>query len=93
MDEALRIRTEEEVPVYERLGDARSLAITRGQIADILAARGKFEEALRILTEQALPVFERLGDARWVSATKRKIDAILDGATHRRGERVASDDE
>ena len=59
----------------------------------ILEARGQSEEALRILTEEALPVFERLGDARWVSATKRKIDAILDGATHRRGERVASDDE
>ena len=61
---------------------ARSLAITRGQIANILEARGQSEEALRILTEEALPVFERLGDARWVSATKRKIDAILDGATH-----------
>ena len=36
LDEALRIRTEEELPVYERLGDVRSYAVTQGQIADIL---------------------------------------------------------
>ena len=34
VDEALRIRREEELPVYERLGDVRSRAITLGQIAD-----------------------------------------------------------
>jgi len=67
--------------------------MTRGQIADILKARGQSVEALRILTEEALPVFERLGEASLVSATKRRIDAILDGVTHRRGERVTSDDE
>ena len=37
LDEALRIRREEELPVYERLGDVRSRAVTMGQIADILA--------------------------------------------------------
>ncbi|MCK6523170.1 hypothetical protein L6R49_17245, partial [Myxococcota bacterium] len=36
LDEALRIRMEEELPVYERLGDVRSKAVTMGQIADIL---------------------------------------------------------
>ena len=48
MDEALRIRREEQIPVFERLGDVRSLAITRGKIADIVQARGDLDEALRI---------------------------------------------
>ena len=58
LDEALRIRREEQIPVYDRLGDVRSLAITRGKIADILQARGDLDEALRILTEEEIPVFE-----------------------------------
>ena len=48
VDEALRIRQEEELPVYERLGDVRSKAVTMGKIADILQARGQLDEALRI---------------------------------------------
>ena len=38
-EEALRIRREEQLPVYERLGDVRSRAVTMGQIADILQQR------------------------------------------------------
>ena len=38
LDEALRIRREEELPVYERLGDVRERAVTMGKIADILQA-------------------------------------------------------
>jgi phosphopentomutase len=41
LDEALRIYQEEELSVYERLGDVRSKAITMGKIADILEARGQ----------------------------------------------------
>ena len=64
LEEALRIHTEEELPVYERLGDVREKAVTQGKIADILYARGELEEALRIRTEEVLPTFERLGDVR-----------------------------
>jgi tetratricopeptide (TPR) repeat protein len=38
--------------VYERLGDVRSKAVTMGQIADILQARGQLDEALRIRKEE-----------------------------------------
>jgi len=31
LDEALKIRTDEELPVYERLGDVRSRAVTMGK--------------------------------------------------------------
>ena len=64
LDEALRILTEEQLPVFERIGDVRSRAVTLGQIANILEARGQLDEALRIRTEEQLPVFERIGATR-----------------------------
>ena len=68
LDEALRIRREEELPVFERLGDVRERAVTWGNIADVLFARGELDEALRIRREEQLPVFERLGDVDGVAA-------------------------
>ncbi|HZH78590.1 MAG TPA: hypothetical protein VEY88_21355, partial [Archangium sp.] len=62
-DEALRIR-QEELPVYERLGDVRTRAVAMGKVADTLQARGELDEALRILREEQLPVYERLRDVR-----------------------------
>jgi tetratricopeptide (TPR) repeat protein len=76
-DEALRIRREEELPVYERLGDARSRAVTLGRIAGILVKRGELDEALRLLREEVLPTFERLGDARSRAVTLGQIADIL----------------
>jgi tetratricopeptide (TPR) repeat protein len=77
LDEALRIRREEELPVYERLGDVRSRAVTMGQIADILEARGDLDEALRIRREEELPVYERLGDVRSRAVAMGNIADIL----------------
>ncbi|TCT24230.1 CHAT domain-containing protein [Thiobaca trueperi] len=77
LDEALRIRTEEEIPVYERLGDVRAKAVTMGQIADILHARGNLDEALRIRTEEQLPVYERLGDVRGLLVCRTNIALAL----------------
>jgi phosphopentomutase len=78
LDEALRIRKEEELPVYERLGDVRSRAVTMGMIADILQARGQLDDALRIRKEEELPVYERLGDVRSRAVTMGKIADILE---------------
>ena len=77
LDEALRIRREEELPVYERLGDVRSRAVTLGQIADVLAVRGELDEALRIRREEELPVYERLGDVRSRAVTLGQIADVL----------------
>jgi len=77
LDEALRIRREEELPVYERLGDVRSRAVTMGQIADILQVRGELDEALRTLREEVLPAFERLGAVRERAVTMGRIADIL----------------
>jgi tetratricopeptide (TPR) repeat protein len=52
LDEALRIRTEEELPVYERLGDVRELLVCRWWLATIHLKRnagGDREEAARLL--------------------------------------------
>jgi hypothetical protein len=45
LEEALRIRREEELPVYEESGDVWSRAVTMGQIADVPQARWELEEA------------------------------------------------
>jgi len=76
LDDALKIRTEEELPVYQRLGDVRSCATTMGKIADILQARGQLDEALKIRNEE-LPVYERLGDVRERAVTMGQIADIL----------------
>ena len=77
-DEALRIRTEEELPVYERLGDVRARALVQGKIADILQTRGELDEALRIRGEEELPVYERLGDVRSRAIVQAQIADILE---------------
>ena len=61
LDEALRIRKEEQLPVFEQLGDARSRAGTQARIADILQALGKPVEALCIYEREVLPSAEALG--------------------------------
>lgn len=77
LDEALRIRSEKELPVYEESGDVRGIAVTQGKIADILRVRGQFDEALRIRSEEELPVYEALGDVRGIAITQSKIADIL----------------
>jgi tetratricopeptide (TPR) repeat protein len=75
LDEALRIRQEVQLPVYERLGDVRSKAVTQGKIADILQARGQLDEAL-VLHEQRLAVFQQLRDIDGIAHTKYSMAAI-----------------
>ena len=76
LDEALRIRQQEILPICKRLGNERDTAVTMGKIADILQDRGEVDEALRIYQEQ-LPVRDRLGDVRGKAMTMGKIADIL----------------
>ena len=76
-DEALAHWREVQLPLYRRLGYAKSQAITMGRIADILQVRGQLDEALRIRQEEELPVYERLGDVRLKAITMREIANIL----------------
>jgi Ca2+-binding EF-hand superfamily protein len=62
LDDALRIRQQEELPVYESLGDLRSGAVTMGQIANILERLGKLDEAIAMRRESNTAC-ERFGNA------------------------------
>jgi len=82
LDEALRIRENEQLPVYERLGEALWLAITKAKIADILRVRGDLNEALRVFQDDVLPRLIGLGAIREIAVTYGRIADIL----HARGE-------
>jgi tetratricopeptide (TPR) repeat protein len=74
-DEAFRIYREEVIPIYERLGDTRDLAVATGKLANILQGRGEFDEALQMLWAQ-IPIFNELGDGKgrtWVLSTIASI--------------------
>ncbi|MGK3960966.1 metallophosphoesterase [Sorangium sp. So ce1667] len=77
-DEALRIRREEQLPVFERFGDVRSRALTMGKIADILEDRGEYDEALRIRRQEEVPIYERRGDVRERAVAMGKIADVLE---------------
>ena len=75
LDDALRILNEQ-LPVFEELGDVRSRALTQDRITAILQQRGQFDDAIRILNEQLL-VFEKLGDVRSQATTRIRIANVL----------------
>jgi tetratricopeptide (TPR) repeat protein len=77
LEEALKIRQEEQLPVYEKIGDVRERAVTLGKIADILQERGQLEEALHIRQKEELLVYERIDDIRERAVTLGKIADIL----------------
>jgi membrane protein required for beta-lactamase induction len=72
LDESLRIRREEELPVYERLGDLRARAIALGKIADVLATRGEVDQALTMWRE-SLAIFERLGEQDLTAIARQRV--------------------
>jgi hypothetical protein len=69
----LRIREQEQLPVYERLGDVRSKAVTQGKIADILEEKGQVEKAISIYEQNVLPAYEVLGDTRLLIVDKANL--------------------
>jgi hypothetical protein len=74
LDEALRIRREEQLPVYERLGDVHGLLVGRAKLALLLLSRNNGPdrpEARRLLCGA-------LADARRLSLPEgQQIEAIL----------------
>ena len=78
MEQALHVRRENELPIYEGLGDVRYCAMTMGKIGDLLQAQGALDEALRIRREVELPTYERLNEARGRAETLDKIGDILE---------------
>lgn len=78
MEEALRIREDELLPFYKRIGDAGSFASTMLDIADIHRDRGEFAIAMGLYRERVLPLFEDTDDLGLRAATMNRIAAILE---------------
>lgn len=64
------------LPIFERLGDVRSKALTLFKLADLQALRGERSDARRRLIEEVLPVFEQLGLVREADITRQRIAAL-----------------
>jgi tetratricopeptide (TPR) repeat protein len=79
LDEALRIRLEEELPVYEKLGDVRSRAVTQGRIAQIHAARGDLQSAIKLLESEVIPVRMQLNDQAGLVFNRAQLAVWLYG--------------
>jgi hypothetical protein len=52
------------------------VAVTKGQIADILRARGTPDKALAILQNDVLPVLEMAGYVREAGIARQRIAAL-----------------
>ncbi|MEF8766777.1 MAG: hypothetical protein ABTS16_23425 [Candidatus Accumulibacter phosphatis] len=71
LDEALRIRREEELPVYEKLGDVREKSVVHFKIASLRLDRNEQQ------TEEGfLAIFESLRQAYDIAAQMRIPDGI-----------------
>lgn len=49
----MSIRREEQLPVFEKLGDVRSMIVGRAMIAQMLAMRGNKDDVMEIITHLA----------------------------------------
>ena len=81
LDEALRIRREEELPVYERLGDVRSRAVTLHKMAEALIAAGGLDDAraaeIHAAASEAFAIVRRLKLADGVGHSGTLLAQIL----------------
>jgi tetratricopeptide (TPR) repeat protein len=76
-DEAYRLRVEQQIPIYERLGDARGRADAMGKVAERLEVRGELEEAIQIRRHEQLPAYRLLANEMATAATLGAIASDL----------------
>lgn len=72
-DDALNVYESHCLPLFTRLSDTHSIAITHSNIADIKEARGELNEALDIRLNLVLPVHQKLGNMREIAMAQLKI--------------------
>ncbi|MDR7120630.1 tetratricopeptide repeat protein [Rheinheimera soli] len=78
LDDALSVYESQCLPLFTKLDDVHSIAVTYSCIADIKESRGDLNEALDIRLKLELPVHQKLGDKRGVAMTQLKIaDAYI----------------
>ncbi|HEY1299507.1 MAG TPA: hypothetical protein VGF07_03370, partial [Stellaceae bacterium] len=77
LGEALKVLSEDVLPLYQWLGSGRERAETIGIIASILEARGELDRAVKIRTEEELPVYERIGEVHALLVGRKNLAAAL----------------
>ncbi|MGJ4953904.1 tetratricopeptide repeat protein, partial [Bradyrhizobium sp. HKCCYLS20291] len=85
LDEALRIRKEELLPVFERLGDDDGIAATLWNVALIELTRERFDDAMPRMGE-AYAIFLRLGGAEGIAVIGAALGQILAAGEETRGQ-------
>jgi tetratricopeptide (TPR) repeat protein len=74
-DGALKIRIEEQLPLYKKMGKYHLRLVVLSRIADALRIKGDLEESLRMCQGEILPEYKILGDDRGRALT---LDLIAD---------------
>ncbi len=62
--EAFTIRTQDQIPILQDLGDDRSLGVALGKVARLLEHLGRREEAENLRHDTVLPLLRKSGDPR-----------------------------
>lgn len=76
-DEAVAAWHQREIPIQEKLGNARERAVALYKTAEVLRLRGRFDEALQVLREEIVPAFEKCRDIRSRAVSLGLIADIL----------------
>jgi tetratricopeptide (TPR) repeat protein len=71
-------KLEDAAKVFDEINDKRSMAVTRGLIADIYESNGMLEQSLEIREKEELPFAESAGDFISIAICNGKIAAIYE---------------
>ena len=72
-EEALRIRSEEALPLLDAEEDRDEAAMTKRAIGSLLARLGRHDEAVRIWRDECLPMYKALGQKKDVADVKMRL--------------------
>lgn len=75
-EDAMKIRIEEEIPVFKRVGDVKGHALAMGKVATLFELQGKRNDAMKIRRDVELPVYQQLGDVAFAAAAWQRIGDI-----------------
>ncbi|MFI3217858.1 MAG: hypothetical protein QX189_01895 [Methylococcales bacterium] len=75
--DAAVISIQQALGIYQDYNDKRATAVSYGDLADVLEARGDLDGALKIRREEELPVYEALGDKRSLLVGQTNLALLL----------------
>ncbi len=77
LDRALDLYQHQILPLYQKLGEQRAVAVSYGRIVAILRKRGEFDAALHIAQEQMLPILQKNGNLHDLAVAQTNIADIM----------------